>query len=484
MNRLVMSLVLLCSACFPDSPGFDTSASGSSTATTGTSTSTGTSTTASTTTGGTSGATTADDIDEDGDGYSSGDGDCDDANAAVHPDADELCNLDDDDCDDEIDEDAVDAPTWYADADGDGLGDDTTAATQCEAPDKEHTWVDIGGDCNDDDDLVTDTSGQVTFVSAGGIVSDLTDDFSAATKSSPLPWAFTEAGTLRLCPGTWFSSLSAISVTGAVAVEGHGGAEQQVVIDAAGSERVMYAQSVELTISGVTLTGGNADVAAASGTYIQVGRGGAVAADASVDLTLTDCIIAENTASNGAAVALASDSLTISGCTITGNTTTDGTGALHFWAGDVAISDTLIQGNDGGVLNVDWSGVVLSVSDSEIAGNTGTVLVVEMTEDRVVTLSDVAIHDNDAAVHMSRSSGDGTVTFTCDEKRADPRGVWGNGAGAYIEDGTLISESCDWNGDSDNKSYDVYAADAKAEFLFGDDASFSCTASGCESLAR
>ena len=127
--------------------------------------------------------------------------DCDDTNAAVHPDAPEVCNGLDDDCDSwvDLDDDSLDAATledrypdvdadgygdpagradgcatdpgtvgngddcddtdatvspetlWYADTDGDGYGDPTAAVAQCEAP-ALHTRDDH--DCNDRDPAV------------------------------------------------------------------------------------------------------------------------------------------------------------------------------------------------------------------------------------------------------------------------------------------------------------------------------------------
>ncbi len=74
-------------------------------------------------------------------------GDCDDWNTTVYPGADEICDGLDNDCDERIDMDAVDAEDWYGDADADGYGGGEPTIS-CEAP---------GGaladatDCDDDD---------------------------------------------------------------------------------------------------------------------------------------------------------------------------------------------------------------------------------------------------------------------------------------------------------------------------------------------
>jgi hypothetical protein len=82
-------------------------------------------------------------------GYGTDNTDCDDSNAAEYPGAPETCDGDDDDCDGEVDEDsAVDAPTWYADGDGDGYGDASSSAVSCEAP---AGHVSDATDCDDAD---------------------------------------------------------------------------------------------------------------------------------------------------------------------------------------------------------------------------------------------------------------------------------------------------------------------------------------------
>ncbi len=71
--------------------------------------------------------------------------DCDDASAFVNPSAPEVCDLVDNDCDGDTDEDAAPA-TWYRDADGDGAGNDAMTTTACTPP---GGYVLIGGDCDD-----------------------------------------------------------------------------------------------------------------------------------------------------------------------------------------------------------------------------------------------------------------------------------------------------------------------------------------------
>ena len=85
-------------------------------------------------------------------GYTTDDADCDDGNQFINPDADELCDGDDNNCDGDVDEDsAVDAPTWYADSDGDGFGDPLDAQKACTEP---IDYTADNTDCDDDEALV------------------------------------------------------------------------------------------------------------------------------------------------------------------------------------------------------------------------------------------------------------------------------------------------------------------------------------------
>ena len=73
--------------------------------------------------------------------------DCDDTNADINPEAQEVCNQADDNCDGTIDEDsAVDASTFYADSDSDGFGDADVSEISCEAS---SGYVVDNTDCDD-----------------------------------------------------------------------------------------------------------------------------------------------------------------------------------------------------------------------------------------------------------------------------------------------------------------------------------------------
>ena len=72
--------------------------------------------------------------------------DCDDSNADINPDAEEVCDEVDNNCDSVVDSDAVDRVTYYRDIDGDGYGIEGGAQVACEQPEGFATEA---GDCDD-----------------------------------------------------------------------------------------------------------------------------------------------------------------------------------------------------------------------------------------------------------------------------------------------------------------------------------------------
>lgn len=75
-----------------------------------------------------------------------GNTDCDDADAEVHPSADELCNEVDDDCDGDVDENPVDGTPYYMDLDLDGYGG-FTGLLSCTDPGEGYSTN--NSDCSD-----------------------------------------------------------------------------------------------------------------------------------------------------------------------------------------------------------------------------------------------------------------------------------------------------------------------------------------------
>ncbi len=131
-------------------------------------------------------------VDRDGDGFGDSDeielhcaltdgvsevaGDCDDSNAVVNPDATEVCDSLDNNCDGTVDEGQT--SLYYEDSDGDGFGDDASTVEACDKP---LGYVENSDDCDDDemsvsplgtevcgDSIDNDCNGQVDEAGAVG----------------------------------------------------------------------------------------------------------------------------------------------------------------------------------------------------------------------------------------------------------------------------------------------------------------------------
>jgi hypothetical protein len=107
-------------------------------------------------------------VDEDWDGFSRAT-DCDDTDPLIHPDADEVCDGVDNDCDGDVDDDPADIGAFYLDADGDGAGDASESLISCNEP-KGYVLNDL--DCDDSDDQIRPGLGEV----CDGIDNDCDDD--------------------------------------------------------------------------------------------------------------------------------------------------------------------------------------------------------------------------------------------------------------------------------------------------------------------
>jgi MYXO-CTERM domain-containing protein len=112
-------------------------------------------------------------------GYIWDNGDCDDANFAINPAAQEICDGLDNDCDGLIDAadislDPSTAHLWYQDADGDGFGNPAVFIESCSPPDG---YVEDNSDCDDTDAEVYPGAPEVPYdgIDQDCDGSDLTD---------------------------------------------------------------------------------------------------------------------------------------------------------------------------------------------------------------------------------------------------------------------------------------------------------------------
>ncbi|MFH1466217.1 MAG: MopE-related protein [Pseudomonadota bacterium] len=115
-------------------------------------------------------------------GFVNNDADCDDGDPAIHPAAAEICDGVDNDCSGALDDEPVDAATWYADADGDGFGDPGAAAQACEQP---SGYLADASDCDDTNAAVNPAAAEV----CNGIDDDCDDVYDENARDALTWWA-------------------------------------------------------------------------------------------------------------------------------------------------------------------------------------------------------------------------------------------------------------------------------------------------------
>ncbi len=124
--------------------------------------------------------------DNDQDGVTPEQGDCDDGDPSVAPGLPERCDGKDNDCNGSIDDDPAE-PLWYPDGDLDGYGADSPSLAACDPP---QGYVDRAGDCDDGDATVNPDAAEAC--------NDVDDDCDGQTDeeptSDPLTWYFDADG--------------------------------------------------------------------------------------------------------------------------------------------------------------------------------------------------------------------------------------------------------------------------------------------------
>jgi len=386
--------------------------------------------------GDTAGITVADDTgvfgDADGDGYALGD-DCDDDDASVYPGASESCDGEDEDCDDVIDEDAVDGLTYYADADADGYGDPGAALTSCEAVDG---YVSDGSDCDDVDPLVNPAADEIcdgadnncdslvddddpALVDAGVWYLDADDDGYGADDlltACEGPEGYTDL------PGDCDDDDSAINPGAAELCDG-----VDNDCEPATSEDGLVTLSDAQTFASLQDA---ADVATpGDSALVCPGAYGPVSVSANLTLTARDGAEATviDAGGAGSAVTVTEGELTLVGFTLTGGVGADydstlGGGGVAAWeVGPVELRDCVIEGN-----TADVGGGVLA---------TEILLVDSVIRDNTASYYGGGVYTRDVALSGTTISGNAV------EVEGYGGGLFVLGGGAVADDATVIVDN-------------------------------------------
>jgi predicted outer membrane repeat protein len=254
-------------------------------------------------------------------------GDCDDTRPEVHPDAGELCDGLDDDCDGAVDEDLGSA--WYPDADADGYGDaDVKPSATCTPT---VPWVEDHTDC---DDSRTDVHPGAAELPCDGLDNDCdgagTEGVAALDGVEYLDLqraldAATDGGTVYVCPGTHDVDVR-IADDRTLTLASFSGDAADTILTGAGAHRLLAVSGGgSVTVSGLTFDHGRAETAF-TGTWVA-----------------------------GGAISVLESDFRVEGCTFLGNASSDdgGGGALIFYSVAaetrvLAISDCDFERNEGG----------------------------------------------------------------------------------------------------------------------------------------
>ena len=95
--------------------------------------------------------------DADQDGYPA-DEDCDDTDPSINPEAEEICDDIDNDCNGLVDDHPSNSPTWFADTDQDGHGNPNDSVVECSPP---TGYVASSGDCNDQEPTINPAAEEI-----------------------------------------------------------------------------------------------------------------------------------------------------------------------------------------------------------------------------------------------------------------------------------------------------------------------------------
>ena len=409
---------------------------------------------------------------------------------------DEVCDGIDNNCDGVVDEDtAVDADTWYADADGDTYGDAASPQNACSQPagyvaddtDCDDTRLETNpgateycnGYVDDDCDPSSPEDGTASWTDSAGSVTDITSSVTG-TASSPAVVSLGTDGTLAFCDGTFFVSIVS---TANVTITAQNGDPTTAILDAGGTASVISSvtSGASLEVSNLTLTGG---LGSLSGVY-GAGTGGAIQCEygtLSVDGVIADGNEADY---HGGAIAAYSCPTTIANSTLSNNAAGAYGGAALVYLADLTMTSSEVTGNEAQVGGGMFLGEgTQALTDVAVSANTADTAGGIWLYDGSASFDEVGVDGNSAnevgGAYLDSTTLDWTGSATSSSgATSNSDDVYG---AVYLAGpSTLTVASVDFGTSatgSDNSPYDLGVDDA-SYYMASDDESFSCTAAGC-----
>lgn len=322
---------------------------------------------------------------------------------------------------------------------------------------------------------------KVIFESPTGYRVDLTDTWTAGTASAVAEITHSLSGTITICPGTYYVSVTFSNA--AVALVGPGGADE-TVLNGGRSERVLSTRH-DISIEGLTIESGQAPIHEYGGG-LNVYRG---------DADITDAIFLGNSAVRGGAIAFRQGTHTLDGVVIRDGYAPPGYsgssgegGGLWADAADITATDLTMHGNDGSYGGaVHLSNSTMVIEDSDISLNAAT----HRGGGIYLYASSLELDTSTVTHNEGGSYGGGLYlgpysTFACVGSTGGAYGVWGNaadaGGGLYAGSTSglgVTSTDCDWDGDRDNDPTDLAISTTYSYDDLGDNEDFTCGSSGC-----
>ena len=364
-------------------------------------------------------------------GYVLDTSDCDDSDAQIHPDAEEICDGVDNDCDSSTSED-----------------------------------------------------GLASFIDRSGAVSDVTGSVSG-TSANPAGYVVDTDGELAFCDGTFYVHLT---VEADVDVSGVSGDAQAAILDGGGKGSVLEitTDGVEVGVGYLTLQNGFGNTSALVGD--SAGGGILCEVSSSATLSVDDAIVRDNEAMVGGGIWAYGCAVDVTATDFTDNRAVWG-GALVPHEADLTLEGVTLEGNDADLGGAIWhSDGRLTFTDVTFIENTAEVVAGVWASNSDLVFKGTEFSGNASTTAVGALYAQSSVlkwTGSADDSSGVNNNTDGEIGALVLQDTKAKFTSVDFGepgvGD-DNSPYDVVVYDSSGDelrYLAGDDQTFVCDEDAC-----